>query len=66
MNDRDWIKALSQISQMGVTIVACIVIGVFLGRFLDGVLGSEPWLTIICSILGIAAAFKSIFDFAPK
>jgi len=66
MGDRSWVKALSLLSQMGVTIVACILVGVFLGRFLDGVFGTTPWLTLVFSILGIAAAFKSIFDLASK
>jgi len=65
--NRDWVKALSLLTQMGVTIAVCILLGVLLGRFLDNLFGSSPWLTMLCSILGIAAAFKSIFDLAaPK
>jgi len=64
--DREWVKALSMISQIGVMIAACIVVGVLLGRFLDARLNTSPWLTIVFSLLGVAAAFKSIFDFASK
>jgi len=64
--DRDWVKALAFLSQIGITIAACIVVGVFLGIFLDRIFGISPILTIICSLLGLIAAFKSIFDLAKK
>jgi len=66
MNDREWIAALAKISQLGFTIAACVIIGVLLGRFLDTRLDTSPWLTLLGSLLGMAAAFKSIFDFAAK
>ena len=63
---RDWVKALAFLSQIGVTIAACILIGVFGGRFLDNLLGTSPWIMIAGSILGVIAAFKSILDLVPK
>jgi ATP synthase protein I len=65
-NRNDFIRALSVLSQIGITIIVCVAIGVFLGRLLDNLLGTEPWLLILFIVLGIAAAFKSIFDFAKK
>ena len=62
----DLVKSLSILSQMGVMIVACVLVGVLLGRFLDGLFGTAPWLLIFCSITGVAAAFKSIFDFSKR
>jgi len=59
-------RAVSFMSQIGVTIIACVVIGVFLGWLLDRWLGTSPWLLIVCSLLGVAAAFKSIFGMAGK
>jgi len=64
--ERDWVKALAFLSQIGITIAACIVVGVFLGIFLDRLFGISPILTIVCSLLGLIAAFKSIFDLASK
>jgi len=61
-----FIAALSLLTQIGITIVACIGIGIFLGWFLDRLLGTSPWLLLVFTLLGIAAAFKSIFDFAKK
>ena len=63
---REIVRAMSFLSQMGISIVICIAVGVFLGRFLDTVFGTSPWLVLIFSLLGSAAAFKSIFDMAKK
>ena len=60
------IRSLSFLSQIGVTIVACIVIGILIGRFLDNILGTSPWLLLIFIFLGIGAAFKSILDLAKR
>ena len=61
-----FVKAFSLLSQMGITIIACIGVSIFLGSFLDNTLGTSPWLLIVFTFLGIAAALKSIFDFARK
>ena len=63
---RDWAKALAVLSQIGFTIAACILIGVFGGRFLDSLFGTSPWIMIAGSTLGLLAAFKSILDLVPK
>ena len=54
--------AVSQVTQIAVTVIACVVIGVFLGVFLDNLLGTAPWLIIVFSLLGVGAAFKSLYD----
>ena len=59
-------KALSMLSHIGVTIIVCIAVGLAAGYFLDKFLGTTPWLLLVFTLLGIAAAFKSIFDFAKK
>ena len=66
MKDKAFLKSLALLSQVGITIVACVLIGVFLGRFLDWLLGTTPWLLIVFSLFGVAAAFKSLFDIAKK
>ena len=63
---REWAKALSQAAQIGTRMIACIVIGVFLGRFLDQMFQTEPWLTLIFSISGVGAAIRSILELIPK
>ena len=54
------------ISQMGVMIAACIAVGVLLGWFLDNLFGTSPWLLLLFSLIGVGAAFKSIFEFANR
>lgn len=61
-----FVRAFSLLTQIGITIVACIGVGIFLGWVLDNWLGTSPWLMLVCTVLGIAAAFKSIFEFAKK
>ena len=60
------LKGLAMITQIGLTFVVCIAIGFFVGRFLDGWLGTSPWLLLLFTIIGIGAGFKAIFDLFPK
>ena len=59
-------KGLAMLTQIGLIFVVCIGIGFFLGRFLDGWLGTTPWLMLVGLLIGIGAAFKSLFDLLPK
>ena len=59
-------KALSFVSQIGITIFVCVALGIFLGWLLDRWLGTTPWFLLALTLLGIAAAIKSIIDFAKK
>ncbi|MCL2202134.1 MAG: AtpZ/AtpI family protein [Oscillospiraceae bacterium] len=65
-SSREFARALAALSQIGITIAACIGVGIFIGWFLDNLLGTSPWLLLVFTLLGTAAAFKSIFDFAKK
>jgi ATP synthase protein I len=58
--------AFSYLLQIGISIIACLAVGIFFGWLLDRWLGTSPWLLLIFSFLGVIAAFKSIFDFAKK
>ena len=60
------VRAIGFLSQIGFTVFACVLVGVLLGRFLDGRLGTDPWLTIVFSILGCLSAFKAMIDVAKK
>ena len=62
----EFMQAMSVFLQIGVTIIACLAVGLFLGWLLDRFLGTSPWLLMVFTFIGIAAAFKSIFDFAKK
>jgi len=60
------VRALSFLTQVGVTMFACVFLGVFLGRTLDRALGTTPWLLLVCSLVGAAAAFMELFRLAKK
>ena len=62
----EFTNAMSMLSQIGVSIAVCLAVGILLGMFLDHILGSSPWLLIIFSLLGVVAAFRSIFELANK
>ena len=60
------LKAMGLMSQIALTFIACIVIGIFGGRFLDSHFGTSPWLLIIFTLIGCMSAFKSMMDLAKK
>lgn len=62
----DLLHALSFFSQIGITMAACVLIGVFSGRYLDDILGTSPWLLLLFSLLGAAAALKALFDLGTR
>ena len=55
-------RAIALVTTMGVTIVASVGLGIFLGWLLDRWLGTGPWLLMVFSILGVLAAFKAMYD----
>lgn len=58
--------ALSLCSEIGISAAACVFLGVFLGKGLDRLLGCSPWLLLACSLLGMAAALRTLFVLAKR
>jgi ATP synthase protein I len=56
----------AEVPNLGLTMGLSIVGSFYVGRRLDLWLGTSPWLLILFILLGVAAAFKSLFDFAKK
>ncbi len=57
---RNWMKY----SGMAVQMVGIILVFVFAGTYLDQWLATDPWLTLVMSLLGVAAAlYVSLRDF---
>jgi F0F1-type ATP synthase assembly protein I len=44
---------------LGAELVAPILLGAFVGAFLDARFGVEPWLTVVGSILGVVSGMAS-------
>jgi F0F1-type ATP synthase assembly protein I len=59
--DRSTADALYQAASLGFLFPVAIAIGFFLGRWLDGIFHTWPWLTIILTACGIAAGFVNLF-----
>jgi ATP synthase protein I len=62
LKNRDWrdIKDLAYYSSIGLQVALSILIGYFFGSYLDGKFHTEPWLTVIFFLLGVAAAVRNI------
>jgi ATP synthase protein I len=54
-------RALAELSSIGMTMVLATVIGLVAGYYADRWLGTQPWLLLTGLLLGIAAAFVSLF-----
>jgi ATP synthase protein I len=54
-------RGVGPLVQLGLTFVACIVIGLAGGYWLDRALGTTPWLLLAGLGIGIAAGFVNLF-----
>lgn len=50
-----------RLSTVGLELGLSVLIGLFIGQYLDEWLGTEPWLLLLFLILGMVAGFRSIF-----
>lgn len=69
MNDKKEggaVKGLATIASMGIMMVVSTFIGLAIGYYLDRYFGTEPWLTILFLVFGIAAGFKNIHKIAKQ
>jgi hypothetical protein len=57
---KDEYKAVGSWGTLGLEIVLSVMLGFFGGRWLDGKLGTDPYLGVIGFFFGCAAAVKSI------
>jgi F0F1-type ATP synthase assembly protein I len=51
----------SQFAGLGLQMAVCIIGGLYLGQWLDGKLGTAPWLLISGVFLGAGASFYSMY-----
>lgn len=54
-------KALSKLSQVGITMVVTIGLCFFIGKWLDEKLGTNVIFLSIFTLLGIGAAFRNLY-----
>jgi len=63
---REIYKALALITTMGISVVVSVGLGIFIGWLLDRWLGTTPWLILVFTLLGVAAAIKSMYSMAKR
>jgi F0F1-type ATP synthase assembly protein I len=49
------------VSIIGIQFPVAIALGYFFGRFLDRSLATNPWLTLVFTLFGVAAGFLNLF-----
>ena len=60
------LKAFAQVGAVGLELGISTVVGLLLGRWVDGKLDSEPACTIIGLLLGVLAGFRSLIRAARR
>jgi ATP synthase protein I len=58
-NGRAFYQTLSA-SSVGLELGLAVVFGVLFGRWIDGKLGTTPWLMLVFLVLGFVAGFRSV------
>jgi len=54
-------QKIAALSSLGLLLPSSIAVGLFMGYWLDKLLGTSPWLTLIFLILGIVSGFLGLF-----
>jgi len=58
---KDIMKALSMLSQIGISMFVPIFICILIGNFLDKILNTDVIFLVIFTILGVGAAFRTLY-----
>lgn len=58
------LKLAARFASVGFELATAVVVGYFGGRYLDGKLGTDPWLQVAGLLLGVFAGFWSLFKLA--
>lgn len=62
--DKYVLKNLALISQIGISVITPIILGVYIGQFIDKKLGTNGVFSIILILIGAGAGFLNIFKLA--
>jgi F0F1-type ATP synthase assembly protein I len=58
---RTKLSIIAELSAVGIQFPVSIAVGYFIGKYLDKVFSTYPWLTMIFSVLGVVSAFINVF-----
>lgn len=59
-------RTLAGVGAVGIALAVSTTLGFLGGHWLDGKLGTEPWLSLVGLLLGVAAGFKNLFETARR
>ncbi|MQA89922.1 MAG: hypothetical protein GEU90_06780 [Gemmatimonas sp.] len=59
--ERSTTTQVAEVAGVGLQFAAAIVLFLFVGRWLDSRLGTEPWLLLIGVLLGAVGGFYSMY-----
>lgn len=60
------LKSSMRLATVGIELSVSILIGALGGQWLDGKLGTKPWLMIVGLVLGVTAGFRSLIRTAQR
>lgn len=60
-NDKYVLKNLALISQIGISVITPILLGVYIGQFIDKKIGTNGIFSILLIIIGAGGGFLNIF-----
>lgn len=66
MGKKSVLPLLSLISQVGITMLVCILGCMLLGNFIDEKTGMSPLWLIVFIVLGVGAAFRNLYFIIMK
>jgi len=55
------LQNLALVSQIGISMTVPIIIGLYIGKWIDGKLGTGPIFLFIFIIMGVGSAFMNLF-----
>lgn len=58
---RPRLRKIVELSSLGLMLPSSIAVGLFFGYFLDKWFGTQPWLLIVLTLLGVASGLLSLF-----
>lgn len=65
-NRKELFRLVSKFSTIGLEMGFSVVIGLLIGIYLDRHFKTEPWMTIVFLLFGVAAAFRVIIRAAKE
>ncbi len=63
---RGRLTGVAFLASSGIALVLTTLMGLGVGLYLDGKLGTGPWLMVAFLIIGVAAGFRNIFYLIKK